>query len=192
MIYLVSKVEEKKGKNPPHNPYWAMTLIGEDSVIIENVTTFDKPGEGMKLNGEVIFKEGGKFKNFQSAQATARQDFGGRKKSEEIIQTSQQIQEDISRRVHAAQDRTAWMYAKNNASTLLAAKEGHTVGKTIQNIAADVILLATLIYNGEPTEPFSAPVQQSDKQRINDEMSVRIFDKPLTEEEQINLDDIPF
>lgn len=64
------------------------------------------------------------------------------------------VQEEITKNVKAAQDRTAWMYAKNNAATLLANIEARHEGGTTQEIANEVIDLATKIYNGEPTSPF--------------------------------------
>ena len=55
--------------------------------------------------------------------------------------------------IHKAQDRSAWMWARTSAATLIA---NHPSYKDMQpSIISDaVIKLATKIYNGEPTEPF--------------------------------------
>lgn len=54
--------------------------------------------------------------------------------------------------IREAQDRTAWMWAKNNATELLAGTIPSSYTK--EAIAKEVLELATEIYNGEPTKPF--------------------------------------
>jgi hypothetical protein len=72
------------------------------------------------------------------------------KKANLISEAQQRKEQSIA----AAQDRTAWMWAKNNASELLAGTFTSEVSNSY--ITECVIELATKIYNGEPTEPFSS------------------------------------
>lgn len=65
-----------------------------------------------------------------------------------------EAQETKAKNIAQAQDRAAWMWAKNNASQLLSAKT-ELDGISMNDIAGEVIKLATKIYNGEPTEPFN-------------------------------------
>lgn len=69
-------------------------------------------------------------------------------------QQVKELMQDKARNIEAAQDRSAWMWAKNDASTLLANKT--TQYASLEDMADSVIRLATLIYNGEPIEPFSS------------------------------------
>lgn len=70
------------------------------------------------------------------------------KKANLISEAQQRKEQSIA----AAQDRTAWMWAKNNATELLT---GTFPQGTPQDTIADVVIeLATKIYNGEPTTPF--------------------------------------
>lgn len=59
-----------------------------------------------------------------------------------------------AQQIEQAQDRSAWMWAKNNASLLVAHRLSNVVPKSREELADEVIELATLIYNGEPTKPF--------------------------------------
>lgn len=54
--------------------------------------------------------------------------------------------------IQEAQDRSAWMWAKNNATTLY----GDSMKEWLnpQDIADKIIELATKIYHGKPTDPF--------------------------------------
>ncbi len=54
--------------------------------------------------------------------------------------------------IKEAQDRSAWMWAKTNACTLLGDRMKEWLNQ--DDIANEVLSLATKIYNGEPTEPF--------------------------------------
>jgi len=61
-----------------------------------------------------------------------------------------EAQSEKAKNIALAQDRSAWMWAKTNASTLL----GTGAGTNNDEIAERVLDLATKIYNGEPVEPF--------------------------------------
>jgi len=97
------------------------------------------------------------------------------KKSDMIGQAQERKEQSIAR----AQDRSAWMWAKTNASTLLSLMPEALKGKNSDAIADMVVTLATKIYNGEPLVPFSAPVKLTEPQ----------YEYP---EEDINPADIPF
>lgn len=64
----------------------------------------------------------------------------------------EEAQQNKAKNIAEAQDRSAWMWAKNNASMLLQTRVN---GLTEDQIANKVLDLATKIYNGEPTEPFN-------------------------------------
>lgn len=68
------------------------------------------------------------------------------KKAGNIAEAQTRKEQSISE----AQDRSAWMWAKNNASILLGTSLSLESNDTISKA---VIELATKIYNGEPTEP---------------------------------------
>ncbi len=69
------------------------------------------------------------------------------KKSTQIAEA----QSNKAQQIAQAQDRSAWMWAKTNASTLIGDSMSSANNDTIANRILD---LATKIYNGEPTEPF--------------------------------------
>lgn len=59
--------------------------------------------------------------------------------------------------IHEAQERSAWMWAKNNAAMLIGNQNYFkSADYTNAEISREIIALATLIYNGEPTEPFTS------------------------------------
>lgn len=68
-------------------------------------------------------------------------------------QSIEVAQERKNINIEKAQDRSAWMWAKTNASTLLAGR-GVSPNTPIDGIADMVLDLATKIYHGEPTNPF--------------------------------------
>lgn len=147
MIYLVTTIEEKTTSTG--KPMWRTTLKDEKGVD-EVVNLFERPLEGSKIDGEVYTNEKG-YRNFKSAQSAAKGAFLSNKK-EEVINKAMDKKAD---QIAAAQDRSsAWMWAKTNAATLIA---NHPLLKDTrpEHIATHVISLATKIYNGEPTEPFT-------------------------------------
>lgn len=67
-----------------------------------------------------------------------------------------EAQANKAKQISEAQDRSAWMWAKTNASTLLANQKPAAMEiRDLDEIASMVIELATKIYNGEPTDPFN-------------------------------------
>lgn len=67
----------------------------------------------------------------------------------------QEAQETKARNIEQAQDRSAWMWAKNNASQLISST--NYIGRNLdsQQMVDLVLEIATKIYNGEPLEPFN-------------------------------------
>lgn len=137
----IKKTGEKNGKP------WAITkmhLRDEHGNLTEDVDTFDAVQNGATIEGEITTGQYGK--NFVKAKAVAGSNF----KTQQIEKAMDKKADQIAK----AQDRSAWMWAKINASTLLAQNNlAKTAG--IQELADVVLELATKIYNGEPTEPFS-------------------------------------
>lgn len=61
-----------------------------------------------------------------------------------------------AKNIAEAQDRTAWMWAKNNATDIITStnlRDGET--SNAEEMVDNIIKLATKIYNAEPTEPFN-------------------------------------
>ena len=76
-----------------------------------------------------------------------------------IIEKKQQgiaeAQTEKAKNIALAQDRSAWMWAKTNASTIITSpnlRDGET--SSAEEMVDKMIKLATKIYNAEPTEPF--------------------------------------
>lgn len=147
MKYKIDWCEVKKSgsTNGRNWEIMEMTLTDEQGVKTEKVSTFDKVMPGMEIEGEITKNDKG-YLNFQSKKAEAKSNFKTQQMNEVMDKKATNIKE--------AQDRSAWMWAKNNASTLLASRG---IGSTTpaSEIANMVIDLATKIYNGEPTEPFN-------------------------------------
>ncbi len=151
MKYLIVKVEE--GKKADGSPMYKSTLRDTDGKD-ETINLFDKVGEGMSVEGEIVSveKNGKTYRNFKSAQKAAGSNYAAAKKEETITKFQDRKTQDIAK----AQDRSAWMWAKNNAATLLAIRGEFFANKNNSIIAQEVIDLATKIYNAEPTEPFTS------------------------------------
>lgn len=190
MKYITQNVQQKTSAKG--SVYYVMSLLDEQEVIHDKVSTFDPVIDGQELNGEIIQK--GDFKNFQSARKVSGSNFASGKKDESIAKFQEKKEQSIAK----AQDRAAWMYAKSNATTLIAAfmAQGHQFSG-IDIMLASTEMLATKIYNAEPTEPFSSPAirpahTMSGKEKVNQTTAEKIFDEGLTDEELVSLDDIPF
>lgn len=148
MKYKVSSVEEKKTSS---GKQMFSVVLTDETGVAERINLFDPVKDGDEIEGEIITK--GNFRNFKSAiPKKGVPNFSGvvAQKNENIIQAQHRKEESIAK----AQDRSAWMWAKTNASTLLAQK-GIPADMTVDEISAQVIKLATKIYNGEPLVPFN-------------------------------------
>lgn len=136
------------------------SLSGEGVTPSEKVTIWktDTKGEefpgfdglmpGHMVDGNLWSKPGSNFKTLYPAK-DKKAGGGGAFKAQQIEKVMDRKEKSIAQ----AQDRSAWMWAKTNASTLLASAE--TIkGRGNEDISLIVLDLATKIYNGEPTEPF--------------------------------------
>lgn len=149
MKYTIDWCEVKRTGEGAKGP-WTITemnLRDEEGKVTEKVSTFDTVTNGGTIEGEIYTNDKG-YLNFKKAQAVARSNFGAQQKEASITKMQDRKAESIEK----AQDRSAWMWAKTNASTLLGTRLSN---ETNEKIASEVIDLATKIYNGELTEPFS-------------------------------------
>ncbi len=147
MIYKVSNIVEKEWNG---KKFFGATLTDEDGISMDNVGLWDKTItlETKKINGTLEKNDAGYWR-FTSAKKAAGKKFAVQKDADQITSFQNRKADSIK----AAQDRSSWMWAKNNASELLA-KRGWTKGVDLDVMANEVIELATKIYNGEPTTPF--------------------------------------
>lgn len=180
--YTVTKVEAPV-KTSTGKDMYKTTLMAPDGTN-ETINLFDMVVEGAKLNGEIYTNDKG-YRNFKSAQKAAGGAFRDNQKAAVIEKAMDKKNQNIA----AAQDRSAWMWAKTNASTLL---QGQLNGLDIFEIRDKVIELATYIYNGEPTEPFTSPKVYSEKDKINQEVGDKIFNSGLSDEDLEAMEHIPF
>lgn len=93
-----------------------------------------------------------------------------------------------ARNIAEAQDRSAWMWSKTNAATLLAGHDSIR-GVTPNGIVDIMIGMATKIYNAEPIEPFSTPPKRTPDERVPEsDRNIRnediTFDQPRDAEEE--------
>jgi len=152
MQYLIEWMEVKDGIGKNGKPYTMtkMSLMDETGKKFENVSTFDKVSLGDKINGEVV--QNGNFLNFKSAQAEIRSNYSTQKKEESITKFQDRKAESIS----AAQDRTAWMWAKNNATTLISSAIYMEKNLSAEALVDRIEKLANDIYHMNPTEDASS------------------------------------
>ncbi len=187
MQYKLSTKLEKTTKTG--KPYTSATLTDEAGKEYFAVNAFNGEFSADVWHGEL--EKNGNYWNLITPKK-ASTFTGGAFKSAQIEKAMDKKADQIAK----AQDRSAWMWAKTNASTILAPNYAINGRPPVNVIADEVIRLATLIYNGEPTEPFSSPVRPSTelsgKDKLNQESAERLFDEGLTEEELVDLDDIPF
>ena len=105
---------------------------------------------GAEIEAEVKKSPDGKYTNLVGANT------GSRGAGIQAMKTAQieHAMDKKAQQIAVAQDRSAWMWAKTNASTLIANNENYRA-YPIHKIADEVIELATKIYNGEPLVPFN-------------------------------------
>lgn len=129
-----------------------MTLKDEGGAMHEGITTFDEVAPGQSIEGNIVLD--GNYKNFKKDNARKPNMDRVMEKKGAMISEAQDVK---AKNIAAAQDRSAWMWAKNNASTLVAEMikiEIHQPSYDDTNVLDRVIDLATKIYNSEPQEPF--------------------------------------
>lgn len=153
MIYKVEWSEVKKEGTSANGRTWKiteMTLKDEQGVITEKVSTFDSIMTGQEIEGTIADgKYGKEFKRLE------KPEFMKKPNMDRIVEKKAgliaEAQTNKAQQIAQAQDRSAWMWAKTNASTLLGTS---MATENNSDIAKAVIDLATKIYNAEPIEPF--------------------------------------
>lgn len=157
------------------SPDWAVaTLLNEDGIETKDVSinktskkgdifpNFDTLAPGMDIEGEPWASTSGKVYLFPpkpKLEPPTDPMFQKKKPNMERIMEKKdtliaQSQERKSKSIEEAQDRSAWMWAKTNASTLIANSNLY------KDYPADKLFivieeLATQIYNSEPLVPFN-------------------------------------
>jgi len=120
----------------------------------------------MVVEGEIKKSPDGKWTNLVPPPTGAQSSYkprGGAFQQKVVSEAMAVKAENIKE----AQDRSAWMWAKNNASTLIAALIQSSdlstrIAISSERLDEKVIDLATKIYNGEPIEPFSSKPKTQD------------------------------
>lgn len=147
----VLKCEAKTTKN--NKPYKALEVECAGEVrkvnMWSNYPDFSNVNEGSVITAKMV--KDGNYWNLQPDEAQKPR--GGASTAFKSAQIAE-AQEKKAQSIAQAQDKSAWMWAKNNASTLLAADPGRINGMDKDEIIEWVIDLATKIYNSEPLEPF--------------------------------------
>lgn len=129
-----------------------MTLTDEQGVVHEKISTFDDVQNGTEVEGSISTNEKG-YRTFIKVKDTNKKPNFDRiiEKKADMIGLAQ---DKKAQSIAQAQDRSAWMWAKNNASMLLANSANFKDFTELDEIADRVTVLATKIYNSEPVEPF--------------------------------------
>lgn len=149
MKYKINWLENKVGKSG--KGYTIMHLVDEQGVETQNVSTFEKNyAPGMEIEGAIV--QNGNFKNWRPLEAPQFiKNSGFRAVVKQDISEAQQTK---AKNIQEAQDRSAWMWAKTNATTILANRK-EFAEQSNEDITMEILDLATKIYNGEPLEPFN-------------------------------------
>lgn len=170
--------------------YKKITAKDVDGLEVQASVWSDAPfyvqiAPGATIEAEVRMSPDGKYKNLVMANQnpTRGTGNGGAFKTAQIEKAMDKKADQIAK----AQDRSAWMWSKTNAATLIAA----TINSNSSGVVADrmlserVIRLATLIYNGEPTEPFSTPPLVFSRSEVAE------FDRYDAQADSVDMSDIP-
>lgn len=160
MQYKITEKEEKTTKTG--KPYIRATLTDEQGKVFTGISAFN--GEfnvADTWHGEL--EQNGQYYNLVTPKKAAGGAYMANQKAQEI----EKAMDKKAGQIAQAQDRSAWMWAKNNAAMLLA---NHPLFKDLrpQEIAPRTIELATKIYNGEPDEPFTSPSRDEPEVDMSD------------------------
>lgn len=156
MKYTIEKIDNKVSAKG--NAYAVCTLKDKDKTLectlFSSFPNFANLKVGDEVEGEL------KSKDYQGKVSftleVPKQASGGNfRRSGGNTEAIKEAQANKAKSIAEAQDRSAWMWAKTNASTILQNADGRFAGKSNEEIANEIIDLATKIYNGEPTEPFN-------------------------------------
>lgn len=139
------------------------TLIKEDGTKINDVSinrankkgevfpNFDEIRPGNSIDGTLWQSPSGKWYLFAPKEQSNRKPNMDRIMDKKANLISE-AQGEKAKHIAEAQDRSAWMWAKTNATTLI----GDSMKDSDNDTITDRILdLATKIYNGEPLSPFN-------------------------------------
>lgn len=153
MKYKINWMENKEGRSG--KKYVVMHLLDEAGKETQNVSTFELTYTlAQEIEGEIV--QNGQYLNWKPKLEAPG--FMKKPNMDRIMEKKQagiaESQETKAKNIAEAQDRSAWMWAKTNASTLIA---NNPVCKeyTITEIFEQVEILATKIYNSEPLTPFN-------------------------------------
>lgn len=153
--FKVLWVENKTTKTD--KPYKKLSIEDEegkktDVNIFADFPDFANIIPGSSIRGKL--EQNGQYWNIVS-ETQSKGRFGNKPNFDRIIEKKQagiaESQDKKAQNIALAQDRSAWMWAKTNATTLL---QGQVDGLDVDEMTNKVLDLATKIYNGEPTEPF--------------------------------------
>lgn len=182
---IENKTNKEYTKDGVVKQYVSADLIGEDGTRYEKVGAFRGEFSADTWHGELEKK--GNYWNLITPKQTAGGNFKTAKIEEAMEKKNQNIQ--------AAQDRSAWMWAKNNAA-MLVANAIDTQHMNVMEKLPLVINIATKIYNAEPTEPFTSPIRPSNElsgqNKVNQEMAEKMFPTGLNDDELAGLEDMAF
>lgn len=138
--------------------YKKITGKDEQEILVEASVWSDAPfyaqiAPGATIEAEIRKSADGKYTNLVSAQnGTNRGGGAGMLAAKE--KSIEKAQENKNRNIQAAQDRSAWMWAKNNAVMLIANHDSYKF-VSINEMERTIEDLATKIYNFEPITPFN-------------------------------------
>lgn len=156
MKYLINSKVEKTWQD---KKFYEVVLLTPDEKEIK-LSCWKGEADGKNVNDEweVELEEYEKngYKNWKVKSTTPKgkpnMDRIMEKKADSIAMSQDKKAQNIAQ----AQDRSAWMWAKNNASSLIANQKPSAMDiRSLDEIADMVLDLATKIYNGEPTSPFN-------------------------------------
>lgn len=156
-MHTIDWCEVKKSKDGTKE-WKEITVGGRKMSIWPDHPEYLKSAPGAVVSGDIVEK--GNYINLLPTKV--RTPYAGARGASQGMITK--AMETKAHNIAAAQDRSAWMWAKNNATTLLSNYKGlyedvdFQKGKKLPDVvmADAVIRLATKIYNGEPVEPFSS------------------------------------
>lgn len=153
----VELVKEGVGEKGPWKKF-KMSLTDEEGVQTTDVVTFLEVQAGQTIEGSIVPNE--KYHTKEFKKALEKPEFMKKPNMDRVMEKKagmiSEAQDVKAQNIRAAQDRSAWMWAKTNASTLIANSVGMMEDlDSLDRISQAVEELATKIYNSEPTTPFN-------------------------------------
>jgi hypothetical protein len=157
MKYTIDWSEEKTTSTG--KPFKKVTAVDEDGKKVDANVWSDAPffaqvAPGATVEAELKVSADGKYTSLQGPK-TERTGASAYSRTPKVdVAGHLEVQKEITRNVVAAQDRTAWMWAKNNAAMLVANHQAYKFysEEKVLDLVED---MATKIYNFEPLTPFN-------------------------------------